>query len=164
MNKDRFSSIADGYVLRLAVKGNFHCHISIRRFIDIDVADTVRMTKNRDAAVIHNILNKLPASAGNNQIDQAVFLQHGSDIFPCFKELCSIGWKAGFFKRFTDTSAQDLIRTDRFTSSFEQNSISALDAQGCNLDQSVRTAFKNDPNHADRANYPVECQSFRQLH
>ena len=128
------------------------------------MTDSVGMTEYRNPAVIHDILDKLPASAWNNQVNQTVLLQHESNIFPGFKQLSGIGGKTGFYKRVPNTFAKYLICPDRLTSAFQQNCVSAFDTQGCNLDQCIRTAFKNDADHTDRTDHAVKGQSFRQLH
>ena len=82
VNEDRFSGIAYGNVLCFAVQRNSDSRFRVGEFINIDMSDTVGMAEYGDSAVVHNILNEAAAPPGDNQIDQAILLQHGGNILP----------------------------------------------------------------------------------
>ena len=114
------------------------------------------MAQDRDPAVIHDILNKLPAAPRDDQVDQCVFLQHGTDVFPGFQKLGSIRREAFFFQCGLHTGAEDLVCEDCLAPAFQEYGIAAFDTERSNLNQSIRAAFKNDPDDSDGTNNPIQ--------
>ena len=84
------------------------------------------MTKDRNTAVVHNKAYETVAAAGDNQIDQGIFLQHLRDIFPGFEKLYRAGRKGYGCQRFLYAGAERLICTQRFTAAFQQDGIAAF--------------------------------------
>ena len=86
----RFSTYAS-YWIRQSITHALNVNgRSIRIPVNIYMADPVRMAKNRNPAVVHDIAHKRVASARNNQVYQFVFLQHGRHIFTGFQQLGSV--------------------------------------------------------------------------
>ena len=130
VNQKGFSGVTDRNILCFAVGNDFAGHFRISVAIHIYVTDSVRMAKYRDTAVIHNIPDKAVASAGDDQVNQRILLQHLSDILTCFQKLGGIGRETVFLQRAANKAAENLIGMDRFTSAFQQDSISAFNTQG----------------------------------
>ena len=124
------------------------------------MTDTIGMAQNRNTAVVHNVTDKAVASAGNDQVNQRIFLQHLCDIFTCFQKLGGIRRKTVFRQSAANQVTKNLICMKRFTSAFQQDSVPAFNTQGRNLNKRVRTAFKNNSDNPDRTGNAIKPETF----
>ena len=108
------------------------------------------MAENRNPAVIHDVSDKAVAPAWDDQVDQRIFLQHLSDIFTRFEKLGGICRKRRFGKRAANEFRQNLISAEGFAAAFQENGIPAFYTERGDLDERIRTAFKDHTDHADR--------------
>ena len=163
VHQQGFHGVADGNILGFAVQHNAAGCFRIGIPVNIHMTDPIRVTQDRDSAVIHNITHKIVTAPGNDQVDQFILPEHVPHILTAFKQLNGSSRKPGRDNSAHDAGRQRAIGAQRFPAALHQRCITAFYSQGRNLNQCVRTAFENDAENTDRTGYTVESQPFGQL-
>ena len=85
------NSIAGGRVLHLAIKDDRDRDIHISRFIDINGAYAIRMTKNRNPSVVHDITHKCIRTPWDDEIYVLIQTEDSVDILMAFDTEYPVG-------------------------------------------------------------------------
>ena len=150
VDENGLNGIAGSGVLGLGVDNDLDRHVFVDIFVHIDVADSVRMSHDRDLCVVHDVLNELIGSSRNDEIDIIVKTEHLSNISSGCDEMEPAFRKSCVDTCLADNRSQSLVCIDRFRPALKEYGIAALDAEGCYLNQCVRSALENNSDNADR--------------
>lgn len=149
VDQDGLDSIAGGSVLCLGVNDDLDGSFHVRVFVDIDVADAVGMAHDRDLCVVHDVLDKLVRSAGDEQVDVFFALQELVDLVVELGLKQAGGGKARRDDGLVDDLEQGAVGFGGLFAAFEDGTVSALDAEGGDLHHGVGSCLKNHADHAD---------------
>ena len=127
------------------------------------MADTVGMAHNRDSGVLHDILNELIGSPGNQQIDGFIAMKQFVDRLPALHQGHKASGQACLDSGFVNNVKKSPIGFSGFPAPLQDGTVAAFDAQGRNLYQCIRPGFKNDADDTDGAGFPLENQSLIQF-
>ena len=135
-------------------------HLLVCIFIHIGMADTVRMSHNRNLCMIHDIADKCIGAAGDQKIHTVITLQQFIDLTVCgslqqatFRNSCTAGG-------ITDQFKEDFVGGSSFLPALQHGAVAALDAQTADLHEGIRSCLEYDPDHPDGNSDPLQNQTF----
>ena len=163
MDQHALHRIAHGGAGALGVAQDAHRHIQIGIFVHIDVAHAVAVPQHRDVAVLHDVAHKGVGAARNDEVDVLVHFEHDGDVLARGQQATPAVRHPRRDARVAQDIEQRLVGAHRFASALEQHRVAALEAQAANLNQCVRTRFKDHADHADGAADAREHQTVGQL-
>ena len=154
VHQQGFRGVAHRQGLGFGVHGHLHRHFDVGGSVHISVAQALRVAHDGDAGMIHDVAHKGVAAPGNDQIDAVVLGKHFVHVVPGFQQggpalrqqpLCP----------FLHGGHEGAVGAQGLPAPFQQRRVAAFQAQARDLHQSVGPGFKNHPDHADGAGYPV---------
>lgn len=149
VDEQRLRRVARRRILRLCVHRDTRRHLCVAVRVHIDMADAVAVTQHGDSAVLHDIADERIRAARNDEVDFSVHAKHNAHILARRQQAAPALRQTAPDARIAQNAEEHLIGVQRFPTALEQDSIAALEAQTANLNQCVRTRFKDDADHAD---------------
>ena len=164
VNEQRLEGVARGRVINLRIDGNLRRHVQICILVNIHVHDAIRVSEHGNLCVVLNVRHQRVGSSRNDEIDHVVELQKIRHRFSSLDETHALLRNAERRKLVHDDLSQFRVRARRFLPTLEQQPIPRSQRQRRDLRQRVRSALKNDQQHAQRRRHLGQRQTLRELH
>ncbi len=149
VDQKSFSSIAGSCVLGLGIDNDRDRLIEIGVFIDIDAADSVGMSHDRNLRVFHNIANKTVGTSRNQKIDAIIALKQFINLAVGRRLKQAALRKPCGYRGLIDEVEKGFIGGGSFPAALQYGAVAALDAETADLDKRIRSRFKDDPDDPD---------------
>ena len=164
VDQQGFGRAADAGTAHLGVDDNLQRHVEITRGIDIDMAETFEMGKDRHARFRLDAADEALAAARHDDVDGAVQArQHGADggAVGGRHKLDRIFRQAGLAQAALQAGMDRPRRLRRIGTAAQDDGIAGLEAQRAGIGGHVRPAFIDDADDAERRAHPLDMQPVR---
>ena len=149
MDQDGLDGVAGGGVLGLGIKDDIDGHFFVDVFVHVDVADAVSVAHDRDLCIVHDVLDELVGAAGDEEVDILIALEEFIDLVVEFGLQEAGGRQARADGGLVDDGKEDAVGAGCLLAALEDGAVSALEAEGGDLDQGVGAGLKDDADDAD---------------
>lgn len=151
MDEKRFDAIAGGGGLGFRIDGDTNSHFGIGIGVHIEVADTGGVSKDGDMRRGLDLSNEFVGSARDDQIDTAIEREHALNLVAAFEQRHPGTWDADRRRGIEEDIAQFPVGLQGFAAAFEEASVSAFQAKGCDLHEGIGAGFEDDADDTERA-------------
>ena len=163
VHQQGLDGIAGRWILGFAVQRQAQGLLAIGGRIHIQMADAVGVAQHRNAGVVLDVAHQGIGAARNDQVHQAVQLQHGQALLAAGQHLQAGRGNSTGRQAFLDGGQDRLGAAGRLPASLEQGAIAGADRQGGDLDHRIRPGLKNHPHHPQGHRDSLQHQSRSQF-
>jgi hypothetical protein len=127
------------------------------------VADAVGVPEHGDVRVLHDVLNELVGTPGDDEVDVLLHLEHLGRLLARRQQRHHVGRGLGCGQPVLNRRQDGLAALDCLTAALEQHAVARLDTQRRDLNRRVGAGFKNDSQHSERHSDALHREPWRQL-
>ena len=150
MHQQGFDRVAGRRVLGLAVERQPQGLLQIGRRIHIEMTDAVGMAQHRDAGVVLDEAHQLVGAAGNDQIHQAIELEHGQALGPGGEQLQGLRIHGAGGQAALQGGMNGRTAATGLAAPLEQGAVAGANGERSNLHHRIGPGFEDHPHHPER--------------
>ena len=161
MDQQTFSSTANSCASCFGIQDHIHGFLWIRRFINVDMHNPLKMGENGNARFALHQSNQPFATAGNNDIHKFGHLQQmfNRGAITGGDDLNGVLGEARGLQPLHQTGVNGRSAVQAFRAAAQNDRISRLQAQGPRICRDIGAAFINHPDHTKGGTHTADMKA-----